>query len=66
MYSNLQSSIFNDEYSYFFVLLGPRFDATIPIIAEVLGQTLGGVWKPIVVYSSRPAEAFLKENYLLK
>ncbi len=65
MYSNLQSSIFNDEYSYFFVLLGPRFDATIPIIAEVLGQTLGGVWKPIVVYSSRPAEAFLKENYLI-
>ncbi|OFY30541.1 MAG: hypothetical protein A2X09_16440 [Bacteroidetes bacterium GWF2_43_11] len=65
MQIHLEPTIFSNEFSYFFVLFGPRFDATIPLIAKALEKAFGGKWKPIVVYSSKPAEAFLKENYLV-
>lgn len=65
MHSFLEPSILSNEFSYFFVLFGPRFDATVPLIAKALSKSLGGQWKPIVVYSSEPAAAFVKENYLI-
>lgn len=65
MYSRLDPTIFSDEFSYFFFLFGPRFDAVIPLYAEALKKSLGGQWKSIVVYSTHPAKAFVKENFLI-
>lgn len=65
MYYRLQSDIFDNDTSYFFSLLGPRFDQAVRLMARSLEKRFARRFEPIYIYSARPNSHFARDNFVV-